>query len=190
MLIARQQKKGFVIQKWTNSYRYTYLHTHLHTYKHTYIQNPKPYIPLQTDIQSNDYRRTPIYRQAYIPTYIHTNNTTSLQPYPTTPILPCKPYPTLHLHTTHTCAIKKRVEHDCIWKSSLFEKGVVYCPPKTCITGRLPKQQRYRASEKYTTILLFVSDQTYYLHICYFRMTWRALTRYKSTILCIVIIFM
>jgi len=31
--------------------------------------------------------------------------------------------------------------------------------------------------------LLFVSDQTYYLHFYYFRMTWRALTRYKSTVL-------
>ena len=36
--------------------------------------------------------------------------------------------------------------------------------------------------------LLVVSDQTYYLHLYYFRMTWRTLTRYQSTILCIVII--
>jgi len=33
-----------------------------------------------------------------------------------------------------------------------------------------------------------LSDQTYYLHLYYFWMTWRALTRYKSTFLCIVII--
>jgi len=38
--------------------------------------------------------------------------------------------------------------------------------------------------------LLVVSDQTYYLHLYYFRMTWRALNRYISTILCIVIISM
>jgi len=38
--------------------------------------------------------------------------------------------------------------------------------------------------------LLVVYDQTYYLHLYYFRMTWRALTRYKSAILCIVIISM
>ena len=47
-------------------------------------------------------------------------------------------------------------------------------------------------SGSFSTILklLLVSDQTYYFHLYYFWMTWRALTRtrYKSTILCIVII--
>jgi len=38
--------------------------------------------------------------------------------------------------------------------------------------------------------LLVVFDQTYYLHLYYFRMTWQALNWYKSTILCIVIISM
>jgi len=47
-------------------------------------------------------------------------------------------------------------------------------------------------SGSFSTILklLVVSGQTYYLHLYYFRMTWRALTRYKSTILCILIISM
>jgi len=47
-------------------------------------------------------------------------------------------------------------------------------------------------SGRFFTILklLVVSEQTYYLHLYYFRMTWRALTRYKRTILCIVIISM
>ena len=47
-------------------------------------------------------------------------------------------------------------------------------------------------SGSFSTILklLVVSDQTYYLHLYYFWMTWRASTRYKSIILCIVIISM
>jgi len=47
-------------------------------------------------------------------------------------------------------------------------------------------------SGSFSTILklLFVSDQTYYLHLYSFRMTWRALTRYKSTILFIFMISM
>ena len=45
------------------------------------------------------------------------------------------------------------------------------------------------SSSFYTILkLLFVTDQTYYLHLYYFWMTWWALTRYKSTILSIVII--
>ena len=46
-------------------------------------------------------------------------------------------------------------------------------------------------SGSFFTILtiLFLSDETYYLHLWYFRITWRALTRFNSTILCIVIIF-
>jgi len=45
------------------------------------------------------------------------------------------------------------------------------------------------SSSFYTILkLLFVSDQTFYLHLYYFWMTWQVLTRYKSTISCIVII--
>jgi len=36
--------------------------------------------------------------------------------------------------------------------------------------------------------LLLVSDQTYYLHLYYYQITWRALTRYKNNIWCILII--
>jgi len=44
------------------------------------------------------------------------------------------------------------------------------------------------SSSFYTILkLFFVSDQTYYLHLYYFWMTWRALTRYKSTIVIIFI---
>ena len=56
------------------------------------------------------------------------------------------------------------------------------------------KQTTILMYDKYTSSfdtilkLLFASDQTYYLLLYYFWKTWRALTRYKSTILCIVII--
>jgi len=38
---------------------------------------------------------------------------------------------------------------------------------------------KYSGSFFYILKLLVVSDQTYYLHLYYFWMTWRALTRYK-----------
>jgi len=41
---------------------------------------------------------------------------------------------------------------------------------------------KYSCSFSTIMKLLFLSDQTYYLHLSYFQITWRALTRYKSTI--------
>jgi len=128
-----------------NKHIHIYMPTYLHTYLHTYIQNPTTYIPLQTDIWINDYKQTPKYIQTNNPAFLRTYNTTQ-QPYPTTPTPPSKPYPTLYLYNTHTCAIKIKkcnmivFEMRYPWEGwGLLENFIA--PPKTCNTGRLPKQQ-------------------------------------------------
>jgi len=144
MLIARQQKRGFVIQEWTNTYISTYLHTYIHTYIHTYkILQPtfhykQTYGLMITNKRLNTYRPTALH--SYIYTTLH--NSPTLQP------LPYLPNPTL----PYTYTIPTHVQ----WKSKnrtwlylkmrppwegwgLLENFIA--PPKTCSTGRLPKQQ-------------------------------------------------
>jgi len=64
---------------------------------------------------------------------------------------------------------------------------VVLCIHSLCSTTKAI-YRKYSGSFITTMKPLFVSDQTYYLHLYYSQITWRALTRYTSTILCIVII--
>jgi len=136
MLIARQQKRGFVIQGWTNTHIPPCLHNYLHTYIPTYLHTKsyKPYIPLQTDKQNNAFKRTPTYIQTYILTWLHTYNIISLLPYPTTPTIPYKPYPTLHLNTNYTCAIRIKNRTGLYLKITPPWEGRSVLPPQKTAT--------------------------------------------------------
>ena len=98
-----------------NKYVHTYMPTHLHLYLHTYIHT-------------------------YIPTYKHTksyNPYKSYKPYAILHTLPYKPYTTLHIQTTHTCAMK--IKKMIVFNNEASFRGKGYIgPPRLRITGRSP----------------------------------------------------
>jgi len=128
----QQQKKRFIIQRWTNKRIPICLHTYLHTHTfiHTYIH---AYKILQT-LQQNPTKPTP----PYIPTlpYIPTIQTPLY--YTTNTTLP-------YTQTTHACTIEKefKKEYDYIRKWSLLERGGVYCPPENTQHCEVAKQQNW-----------------------------------------------
>jgi len=91
--------------KQTPTYIQTYIPTFLQTYNTSSLQ---PYPTNHYRHLRQKYRLMPTNKRlhTYKPTFLQTYNTSSLHPYPTILTLSYNPYPTIHLHITHTRAMK------------------------------------------------------------------------------------